>query len=184
MTRPGDQPGVDRPSPDRGRLADLAVHMETVTQKYLRNEYATIEEYNAVAEEVAEPYRVLVVADFPSKFDEKSAVHLAAIAAGGVPCGVIIWSPPTVRIPFRPASISMSCAPLQPPHLERGRVSSGMIAISAGTPFPGSPPPADFATRQIQKIGAAARDAKRVEVAFEFIAPLMERSGLAIAAAE
>ena len=40
------------------RLADLAVHMETVTQKYLRNEYATIEEYNAVAEEVAEPVPV------------------------------------------------------------------------------------------------------------------------------
>ena len=63
--------------------------METVTQKYLRNEYATIEEYNAVAEEVAEPYRVLVVADFPTKFDEKSAARLAAIAAGGVPCGVL-----------------------------------------------------------------------------------------------
>ena len=71
------------------RLADLAVHMETVTQKYLRNEYATIEEYNAVAEEVAEPYRVLVVADFPTKFDEKSAARLAAIASGGVPCGVL-----------------------------------------------------------------------------------------------
>ena len=71
------------------RLADLAAHMEMVTQKYLRNEYATIEEYNAVAEEVAEPYRVLVVADFPTKFDEKSAARLAAIAAGGVPCGVL-----------------------------------------------------------------------------------------------
>ena len=71
------------------RLAELASHMETVTQKYLRNEYATIEEYNAVAEEVAEPYRVLVVADFPTKFDEKSAARLAAIAAGGVPCGVL-----------------------------------------------------------------------------------------------
>ena len=71
------------------RLADLAVHMEMVTQKYLRNEYATLEEYNAVAEEVAEPYRVLVIADFPTRFDEKSAARLAAIAAGGVPCGVL-----------------------------------------------------------------------------------------------
>ena len=32
-----------------------------------------------------------------------------------------------------------------------------------------APPPAEFATRQIQKVGAAARDAKRVEVPFEFI---------------
>ncbi len=71
------------------RLAELAAHMETVTQKYLRNEYATIEEYNAVAGEVAEPYRVLVIADFPSQFHEKSAARLASIAASGVPCGVL-----------------------------------------------------------------------------------------------
>src|SRR5205807_1632405 len=53
------------------RLADLSAHMEKVTQKYLRNEYASIGEYNAVAGEVAEPYRVLVVADFPTNFDDK-----------------------------------------------------------------------------------------------------------------
>ena len=83
------------------RLADLAAHMENVTQKYLRNEYATIEEYNAVAGEVAEPYRVLVVADFPAKFDEKAAGRLAAIAAGGVPCGVLtlIAVDPTEPLP-------------------------------------------------------------------------------------
>ena len=71
------------------RLAELEAHMETVTQKYLRNEYPSIEAYNAVAGEVAEPYRVLVVADFPTKLDEKAAGRLAAIAAGGVPCGVL-----------------------------------------------------------------------------------------------
>src|SRR5206468_7529918 len=71
------------------RLAELAAHMEKVTQRYLRNEYATIEEYNAVAGEVAEPYRVLVVADFPANFDEKAAVRLASIAAAGLSCGVI-----------------------------------------------------------------------------------------------
>src|SRR6478735_8659784 len=66
------------------RLAELAAHMEMVTQKYLRNEYATLEEYNAVAGEVAEPYRVLIVADFPGKFDEKLTARIASIAAGGV----------------------------------------------------------------------------------------------------
>ncbi len=71
------------------RLLDLSTHMEKVTQKYLRDEYASIDEYNAVAGEVAEPYRVLVVADFPSGFDEKTAARLAAISANGTPCGVI-----------------------------------------------------------------------------------------------
>ncbi|MBV8486854.1 MAG: hypothetical protein JO161_01110, partial [Planctomycetaceae bacterium] len=44
------------------RLADLQAHMENVIQKYLRNEFETIEQYNAHAGEVAEPFRVLVVA--------------------------------------------------------------------------------------------------------------------------
>src|SRR6185437_16620992 len=34
-----------------------------------------------------------------------------------------------------------------------------------------APPPVDTATRLIQKIGEAARTAKRVEVPFEFIVP-------------
>ena len=38
-------------------------------QKYLRNEFETIDEYNAQAGELAEPYRFLVIADFPVGFD-------------------------------------------------------------------------------------------------------------------
>ena len=154
------------------RLAELAIHMETVTQKYLRNEYATIEEYNAVAEEVAEPYRVLVVADFPSAFDEKAAGRLAAIAAGGVPCGVLtlIAVDPTRPMPpgFRIEDIRPFCD-----HLNWDGVRLIWDNPDFGK-FPlalDPPPPSEFATRQIQKVGAAAKDAKRVEVPFEFIAP-------------
>ena len=43
------------------RLTDLTEHMETVIQKYLRNEYESIAAYNADAE-VPEPYRFVVVA--------------------------------------------------------------------------------------------------------------------------
>ena len=55
------------------RLTDLTEHMENVIQKYLRNEFETIEEYNAMAGEVAEPFRVLVVANFPANFSETAA---------------------------------------------------------------------------------------------------------------
>jgi S-DNA-T family DNA segregation ATPase FtsK/SpoIIIE len=156
------------------RLADLAAHMETVTQKYLRNEYATIEEYNAVAEEVAEPYRVLVVADFPTKFDEKSAARLAAIAAGGTPCGVLTLIAADLSKPMPPGftldEIRPYCA-----HLTWDSKRS-LLAWDDGEfgqhPLALDPPaPGDFATRQIQKVGAAAKDAKRVEVPFEFISP-------------
>jgi energy-coupling factor transporter ATP-binding protein EcfA2 len=156
------------------RLADLALHMEMVTQKYLRNEYATIEEYNAVAEEVAEPYRVLVIADFPTKFDEKSAARLAAIAAGGVPCGVLTLIAADLSKPMPPGfqfdELRPSCA-----HLTwdgaRGLLTWDDSDLGRYPLALDLPPPAEFATRQIQKVGAAARDAKRVEVAFEFITP-------------
>ena len=40
-------------------------------QKYLRNEFESIQQYNAQAGEVAEPFRVLVVANFPHTFPRK-----------------------------------------------------------------------------------------------------------------
>src|SRR5438045_8922915 len=62
--------------------------METVIQKYLRNEYETIDEYNAQAGELAEPYRYLVIADFPVAFEGDSFRRLASIATSGARCGV------------------------------------------------------------------------------------------------
>ena len=49
------------------RLTLLTEHMEKVLQKYLRNEFATIDEYNESAGEVAEPYHVVVAANFPAR---------------------------------------------------------------------------------------------------------------------
>ncbi|WP_240907348.1 FtsK/SpoIIIE domain-containing protein [Paludisphaera rhizosphaerae] len=154
------------------RLADLETHMEHVTQKFLRNEYASIEEYNAVAGEVAEPYRVLVVVDYPTKFDEKAAARLASIVAGGPPCGVL-----TLVAVDEGREIPASCrlADLRP-YCTRLTWNDGALAWDdpelGSYPFtPDSPPTGDAATRLIQRIGEAAKAAKRVEVPFEFIAP-------------
>ena len=65
------------------RLADLTEHIETVIQKYLRNEFPTIDAYNEAAGEVAEAFRVLVVANFPAGFTEAAARRLLSIAASG-----------------------------------------------------------------------------------------------------
>lgn len=72
------------------RLAELTEHMETVLQTYLRNEYATLDDYNRDAGEVAEPYRILVVANFPANFTEIALRRLASIVEGGVKCGVFV----------------------------------------------------------------------------------------------
>ena len=55
---------------------------------YLRNEYATITEYNEQAGSVAEKYHFLVVADFPANFSETAAKRLQSIAVSGPRCGV------------------------------------------------------------------------------------------------
>lgn len=157
------------------RLDELANHMERVTQKYLRDEYASIEEYNAVADEVAEAYRVLVVADFPTQFTEKAAARLAAIAAGGVPCGVItiVAVDPAKPMPtgFHLDDLRPACAQLQWNGTELAWDDPDLSQLPVVID---SPPPGELAARQIQIVGAAARDAKRVEVPFEFIAPAPE----------
>jgi hypothetical protein len=70
------------------KLADLNEHMEKVIQMYLRNEYATIAEYNEEAGVIAEKYYFLVVADFPANFTETAAKRLISIANSGARCGV------------------------------------------------------------------------------------------------
>ena len=70
------------------RLTDLTEHMENVIQKYLRNEFETIEEYNTMAGEVAEPFRVVVVANFPTNFNDNAIRRLVSIVSSGARCGV------------------------------------------------------------------------------------------------
>lgn len=69
-------------------LADVTEHMENVIQKYLRQEFETIEEYNEKAGEVTEPYRVVVIFDFPCNFSETAARRLVSIMRNGSRCGV------------------------------------------------------------------------------------------------
>ena len=69
-------------------LLELTEHMETVIQKYLRNDFESIEQYNENAGEIAEAYRVLVVWDFPVNFTDTAARRLVSIAGNGPRCGV------------------------------------------------------------------------------------------------
>lgn len=70
------------------RLADQTSHVELVIQKYLRSTYASIDEFNEAAGEIAEPYRLLVVFDFPSAFTEETFGRLKSVLQNGPRCGV------------------------------------------------------------------------------------------------
>lgn len=69
-------------------LAEHVAHIELVIQKYLRAEYATLDEFNAAAGEIAEPYRLLAIFDAPSGFDDRSFAELRRIIENGPRCGV------------------------------------------------------------------------------------------------
>ncbi|MFO0963156.1 MAG: FtsK/SpoIIIE domain-containing protein [Phycisphaerales bacterium] len=159
------------------RLADLTEHMETVIQKYLRNEYATIEEYNAQAGEIAEPYRILVMADFPTNVSEMAAKRFASILQSGARCGVHVLLLRDLRVPLPPG--------LDASDLRRGATVLGWTAAPdaagafvleggalSGLPFAADPPPDDsFLQRITRVVGRTAKETSRVEVPFQTVAP-------------
>jgi hypothetical protein len=63
-------------------------HIELVIQKYLRNNFDSIDEFNEEAGEIAEPYRFLTIFDFPSGFSEEAIISLSRIMSVGPRCGI------------------------------------------------------------------------------------------------
>lgn len=154
------------------RLADLTEHMENVLQVYLRNEFESIHQYNAAAGEMAEPYRVLVVANFPANFNEDAARRLASIVASGARCGVFTL-------------ISLDRSQPLPPNFTLSELEPYALSLSwQGGRFVGShdsygelpllpqrlPAPERF-TEIVKAVGRKAPDADRVEVPFSHIGP-------------
>ncbi|HVK08210.1 MAG TPA: FtsK/SpoIIIE domain-containing protein [Gemmataceae bacterium] len=154
------------------RLADITAHMETVIQKYLRNQYRTIEEYNAQAGEVAEPFRVLIVANFPVNFSLDAARRLVSIVNSGPSCGVytLITYDPKAPLPqgFNLADLEQGSINLQ--------WKEGAFIWKDGdfAKFPlelETPPELSETTRLVRLVGERSKNANRVEVPFEYVAP-------------
>ncbi|MFM1997427.1 MAG: hypothetical protein RLZZ111_1814 [Planctomycetota bacterium] len=155
-------------------LADITEQIELVIQKYLRNEYESIGAYNAAAE-VPEPYRFVVVANFPANFTETSARRLASIAASGARCGVY-------------TIVSVDASQTLPANFSLGDLEkhATVLTLKDGVftwsdpefgkwPLTVEQPPSDEVfTRIIQRVGKAAKAAKRVEVPFDRVAPKEE----------
>ena len=154
------------------KLADLSEHMEKIIQMYLRNEYATIAEYNASAGSTAEKYHVLVIASFPVNFTDTAAKRLRNIAASGARCGVftlIHWdqrnAAPSDFVPdeLRKNSVCLVRG-------ESGFEFSNWHAPGAKLIFDEAPS-AEFATEFLHRVGELGRNSNRVEVPFESVAP-------------
>jgi hypothetical protein len=154
------------------QLANLTEHMETVIQKYLRNEFQTIDEYNAQAGELAEPYRYLIIADFPVGFEADAYRRLNSIASSGARCGVFFIIVRDTRQPL-PSGVHLDELESHAINLVRkGNAFSWKDEIFKQFPLAvDAPPGEEFLTRILDVVGSKAREAKRVEVPFETIAP-------------
>ncbi|MDA3961696.1 MAG: FtsK/SpoIIIE domain-containing protein [Planctomycetota bacterium] len=73
-------------------LANLGQHAEKVIQKFLRDRYTTLADYNAAAGDLAEPYQVLVIADFPQGLSDMAQERLAGLVQHGPRCGIFCWA--------------------------------------------------------------------------------------------
>ena len=153
------------------RLADLNAHMEKVIQMYLRNEYATIAEFNAQAGNIGEKYHILVLADFPAACSDLALKRLVNIAASGARCGVftLIHRDVLQNLPESTAdSLRQNSVVL---------THSGAGFAVSGTRLPGTrlhltpPPGPELMTAFLRRVGTAGRDSGRVRVPFQTVMP-------------
>jgi hypothetical protein len=154
------------------KLTDLTEHMETVIQKYLRNEYATIADYNAQAGQLAEPLRIVVMADFPAGLNDNATRRLASILQSGARCGVHLL---LLRDTTRPmpsgvaeADVLRACTRILwrdgAFHLDRAGLENEPVTLDA-------PPSANRLQELLRTVGRAAKQASVVQVPFSTIAP-------------
>lgn len=154
------------------RLAELNEHIEKVIQMYLRNEFATLAEYNAQAGTIAEKHRFLVIAGFPASFSDTACKRLLSIASSGARCGVHLLIQHDTRQPAPdPAlldELRRACLRVTHSH-DRFQLANAPAGANVVRFDP--PPDAESTTALVHLIGRSAIDSNRVEVPFAHIAP-------------
>jgi len=154
------------------RLADLTDHISSVIQKYLRSEFRSIQQYNEQAGEVAEPYRVVVVANFPAHFTESSARRLVSIANSGARCGVftLVSVDTKQRMPH---NFNLEDLQAQATCLTwNGKQFAWTQPVLNALPLElDAPPRPEAMVNLIRTVAEVAERAGRVEVPFDVVVP-------------
>ncbi len=153
------------------RLAEINEHIEKVIQMYLRNEFATLDDYNAHAGTVAEKRRFVVISGFPAGFSETAAKRLLGIAASGARCGVHLLIHRELGQAVEPAlAAALDAACLKLVQEGGGFRAVGMPVGAERAAFPPAPE-GGLASAIVHRFGQASVDSNRVEVPFSHIAP-------------
>jgi DNA segregation ATPase FtsK/SpoIIIE, S-DNA-T family len=152
------------------RLAEHTAHIELVIQKYLKSTYATIDDFNEAAGEVAEPYRYLVLFDFPSGFTEQTSRELVRILENGPRCGVrvVLVSNVAIEIPYGVAMKAVDAA-LPPVSLARNleRRTGGYVLASRLETDSDEAAPAGLIRAIVDHVGRRAASRSEAVVTFD-----------------
>ncbi|MEO1996350.1 MAG: FtsK/SpoIIIE domain-containing protein, partial [Planctomycetaceae bacterium] len=154
------------------RLTDLTLHMENVFQTYLRNEFENIQDYNTHAGEVAEPYHILVIANFPTNFSDNAVRRLTSIVSSGPRCGVYTMISVDTQHQL-PHNFDLRDLESAANTLQCNDAGCTWIDPTLGRVVfhPQPPPPGDTIGKIVRSVGEQSSDARRVEVSFNRIAP-------------
>jgi DNA segregation ATPase FtsK/SpoIIIE, S-DNA-T family len=84
------------------QLSILTRAIENVIQKYLQDKFTDIADYNLKTKEVPEPYRLLIVYNFPHGFNDTTASKLLNIIKSGPKSGVntILINDRNAKLPY------------------------------------------------------------------------------------
>lgn len=165
----------------RRLLAEHAAHIELVIQKYLRAEYATLDEFNAAAGAIAEPYRLLVVFDVPAGFDEPAFAELRRVVENGPRCGVatLLVTDEDVTAPY---GISLDSLPstLRTIRMHRpfGHSEGPSSVMFDLLPETDTEAPRDVIASIVDQIGKSAQDSTSSAVTFAGCLSLFNRAAL------
>ncbi len=147
------------------QLRLLFEEMETILQSCLRNEYADLDRYNQAAGEMAEPFRLAVLTDYPDGLSEPVLEQLETMVQNARRCGV------SVLLLEGRQTRTETKSHVFPVRLQR----NGRIPLNcSGVPLelvPEEGPPADVLTRLVRVVGEFAVERGKVEVPLEKVLP-------------
>ncbi|OJU80549.1 MAG: hypothetical protein BGO11_07435 [Solirubrobacterales bacterium 70-9] len=162
-------------------LAEATGQIEQVIQKYLRAEYDTLAEFNAAAGEIAEPYRMVIIFDAPTGFDERSVAELQRIAENGPRCGIatLLLSDEDLQAPF---GVSLDALPSS---LARIRLGQSFVdsEVSSDVQFDLLPEtdaeaPKEVVASLVGVVGRSTQEATATTVGFDKIFDLFVAAAL------
>ena len=155
------------------KLKDLSEHIEKIIQKYLRNRYETIDDFNREAGTMSEPYRFLVIADFPSGFNEAACERLASIISSGAKCGVytLILHDDKQKLPPAIVPSQVRRNGLYLDERDGGKFALDDDALLKGLVVPEEPPTSVQIDGLVHAIGKQCQEAARVQVPFDVVTP-------------